>query len=121
MTDLYQEHLYLDSGIMHDRVNQMKAQNLRPEYLDIQAVPSESSDRAYLVAKVRTLTKPFERADVAEDRTEVIVCSCDDFHYNRTKGFENAEIDVTEFGKCKHCRLAYKVENAKSDPNQEQL
>lgn len=121
MTEIYTEHLYMDSGIQHDRVFQMKGQNLKPEYVDVRTVESESSGHAYLVGKVSVLTTNFEDADVAKDRETVLVCSCDDYHYNRSAGFENGDVPVTNLSHCKHCVSAYRTEKAQNDENQTEL
>lgn len=119
--NLYIDHLLLDSGIMHQRVNQMKQQDLRPEYRQLKAVPSSNQDHSYLVGEVEVLTKPFPEADISADRTDILVCSCDDYWYNRSKGFENGDMSVTELGKCKHCVSAFRTEKAKADNNQTTL
>lgn len=117
---LYQEHLYLDGGITHERVHQLKARNLRPEFIDIQVVQSESSDKEYLVGRVECLTKPFEDADVSEDRTEIVVCSCDDWYFNRSAGIE-VDKDPSTVQPCKHGTAAYKELRAQEDGKQQTL
>lgn len=118
---LYKDHLRLDGSIVHTRVDQMKSQNLRPNYVENKIVPSSSKDHAYLVSKIEVLTKPFEDADVSADRVDIVVCSCPAYHFQESAGFENDDMSVTELGECKHITSAYKEKRAKADPDQTSL
>jgi len=117
---LYREHVEMSNNIQHIRVAQMDSQDLKPEYQDLRAVPSESQDHAYLVGKVSVLTKPFPDADATADRTGVIVCGCPAFHYQESAGFENGDMSVEELGECKHAG-AYREIRAKQDNQQDTL
>jgi len=121
MTELYTDHLYLDSGIMHVRVYQLKGRNQRPEYKALRTVASESEDVAYLIGKISVLDKPFEDADVASDRIEAWVCGCPDFHFHQSDGVENGERKPSEMGHCKHLRQEVKHIMAESDDSQREL
>lgn len=121
MTELYTEHLVVGDTIQHERIEQMKELDRNPEYTDITIEPSDNSAQMYLVGRVAVLTKPFAKADVSEDTTEVIACACDDWWYNRTKGFENGEMEVTEITPCKHGRRAFREIKAEEDDQQETL
>lgn len=121
MTDLFEEHLAgTANGLVHERFDQLKDRNLRPEYLDHKVVGSESSDHAYLVSKVETLTVPFENADIAADTAEIILCSCDQHYYRCSAGLE-VDMNPEEVQHCKHCRSAFRAEKAKADANQQKL
>jgi len=123
MSELYEEHLEYAEGVQHKRVSQLEEFDHRPEYTDVRLVPSESSDKVYVVSKVETLTEPFDAdtTDLVSDTTTVIVCSCDDYWYNQTGGFEDGENPVPEWGRCKHCRAAYRTEKHKNDDSQQGL
>lgn len=99
---LYSPHLYLDTAIMHTRVYQMQTQNRNPEYTDTYIVQSSQDDHYYLTAKVRVLDVPKSEADAVVDTVEVWVCSCDDFHFRQSDGFENGDVRPSELGECKH-------------------
>lgn len=121
MTNIDTEHLYLDSGIMHERVHDLKSRNQKPEYLEIRTVDSESRDVSYLLGKVECLDVPFEDADVAEDRVELWVCSCPAYFFQESDGLETGERKPSEVGMCKHLRSSVRAEKAKADENQREL
>lgn len=123
MTELYREHINVGSGLEHVRFQQLREFDHRPEYRDVRVVPSESSDTAYLVARVSTLPEPFDpdTTDVSADRRQIVICSCPAYHYQNAANFEDGENPPTEWGKCKHGISAYRAENAKADDQQETL
>lgn len=102
MTDLYTEHMTgTANGLMHERFEQLQDRNLRPEYVEHKVIGSESSDQAYLVSKVETLTVPFESADVSADTTTVWLCGCPSFHYHSSAGIE-VDMNPADIEPCKH-------------------
>lgn len=120
--NLYSEHLILhDSGIQHRRVNQLKANDYNPEYLETKVAPSESSDYAYLLGRISVLSVPFAEADVSKDTIELWICGCSDFHFNQSDGVEAGERRPPEIGECKHIRQEIKSKRAQDDENQIQL
>lgn len=119
--NLYEEHLYLDGAtIQHVRVNQMAVRQLKPEYVDLQIVPSSSEDHSYLVGRVRVLDKPQPIADIADDETEIIVCSCDDWYFTQSKHVDKDK-KPSDCGTCKHGKAAYKSVQAAADDAQQSL
>lgn len=118
MTDLYEEHLVLDGHLQHRRVSQLKARDRHPEYRETRVVESDSSDRAYLLGKVRVLTRAFEDADVSDDQTTIWVCSCDDYYFNQSDGLEDGSRSVVAVGECKHVRGEVKASRAMADDRQ---
>jgi len=121
MSELYTEHLDLAGGITHNRFEQLVDQNRRPEYQDLRVIPSESEDHYYLVATVEALDVPFQEADIAEDQTEIHLCSCDDHWYNQSDSIENPQRTLSDVGQCKHITAEYRELKAKNDDNQERL
>ena len=121
MTELYYDHLsFTDTGLQIDRIQDLESRDMRPEVKDCKIVPSSSDNGAYLVAKVECLDKPFEQADITADKTELIVCSCSDWYFNRSKGLES-DTKPSEVGRCKHCLSAYKHVQAAADDAQTEL
>ena len=120
MTKLYTDHLETKTGIKHKRFAQLEDRDRNPEYETLKVVPSESSDKAYIVAEISFLTKPMGKADIVEDTAHGYLCSCDDFYYNRSGGLES-DADPTNMGKCKHVISAFRTEKAKNDPNQQEI
>jgi hypothetical protein len=120
---LHRDHLSIGKRFEHTRFEQLREFDHRPEYQDVRVVPSESSDTAYLVARVSALPEPFDpdTTDVSADRREFYLCSCPGFHYHNAANFEDGENPPTEWGKDKHIIAAYRTENAKSDDAQETL
>jgi hypothetical protein len=101
---LHQDHITVSERLEHDRFEQLREFDHRPEYVDVRVVPSESSDTAYLVARVECLAEPFDPAttDVSADRREIHLCSCPQFHFRCSGGFEDGENPPAEWGECKH-------------------
>jgi hypothetical protein len=103
MTDLYTDHLSVGERLEHVRFQQLREFDHRPEYRDVRVVPSESSDTAYLVAEVECLAEPFgPDTDAAQDRVSVFLCSCAQFHFRCSGGFEDGENPPEEWDQCKH-------------------
>lgn len=121
MPELYPEHLTNSPGLKHERFEDLDSWDYRPEYVDHKVVPSESKDHAYLVSKIEVLEKEFQNADLVADTINTYLCSCDDFFFNRSGGIDTGEKSPDEIGKCKHVRAAYKVEQAKQDPHQQEI
>jgi len=121
VSELYTEHLEVNrTGIKHKRFAQLQDRDRKPEYEDLRVVPSESSSKAYMVAEISFLTKPFAKADVIEDRVTGYVCGCDDFFYNKSAGVES-DADPTQMGTCKHITAAFKELKAKNDDKQQEI
>lgn len=115
--NIYTDHMTIGDGIDHDRVIQMRDRDLRPEYEALRVVPSGSQDHAYVVAKVSVLDRPFDEADVVDDRVEIIVCGCDDYWFTRSKDFETGAVSVRDLETCKHA-TAFREEQVRNDDSQ---
>lgn len=101
--NLATQHLTVGERLEHTRYQQLREFDHRPEYVDVRVVPSESADHAYLVARVSTLPEPFHAdMDVSEAREEVYLCSCPQFHFRCSGGFEDGENPPEEWDECKH-------------------
>lgn len=120
MTELYQDHMSVADGLVHDRFQDLDARDYRPEYEFWKVVPSESQSHAYLVAEITVLSVPFQEADLVEDQQTAHLCSCSDFYYNRSKGIES-DADPSSMSHCKHLTASFKHIRAKADENQETL
>lgn len=90
---------------------------------DVRLVPSESRDIAHVVMEIETTDKPPEhpQSDVVADKTELRVCSCEDWTYNQSIDVSKRSIADGSFGMCRHLRAAFKTERAKADPEQDTL
>ena len=119
--ELYPDHIeWTDTGLQIDRIQDLESRDMRPEVKDCKIVPSSSNNGAYLVAKVECLDKPFEEADITADKTELVVCSCPSFYFQKSSGLE-ADTAPSEVSTCKHGRGAYKHINAAQDDAQDTL
>lgn len=120
--ELNQDHISVGERLEHVRFQQLREFGHRPEYVDVKAVPSESSDKTYLVGRLKCLSGPFgDETDVVADQIETLVCSCDDFWFRCSGGFEDGENPPAKWDRCKHCRAAFRAEKAQSDDQQTQL
>ena len=121
MTELYDEHIeWRQDGLQLNRLVDMTARDLRPDVNDVQIVPSDSGNGAYVVAEISVLDKPFEIADVSTDRITTHVCSCSDFYFNQSNQID-VDMKPSKMGTCKHIRAAYKSIKAEHDDNQQTL
>lgn len=118
---MYSEHLDIGESIQHEKIAELAEMDRRPWYQKVTTVESESTDKVYLVAKVRVLTKQFHDADTVEDHVTITACSCDDWNYNRANGVKRGERSVSEIEKCKHGIRGFRAERAKNDENQDTL
>lgn len=119
--NLYTDHLKIGERLEHTRFAQLRDAGHRPEYTDVRVVHSESSDVAYLVARVECLATPFgPDSDVVADKTTVTLCSCPQFNYRLSAGFEDGE-NNPPWKKCKHGIAAYRAEQAQADDQQTEL
>lgn len=86
-------------------------------------VESNSRDMAHFVTQIVTYDRPKDdpELDVIEDQTEIYVCSCEDFQYNKSADVSESMVKPSQCGACKHIRSISKVEKAKEDENQTQL
>jgi hypothetical protein len=114
---LYEEHLEATPTL--GVTEWLDQQGYNVEVLDTRIVPSESSDKCYVVQRIETTKVPFARADVAADSIELVVCSCDSCRYH---SFENVDVEQSlgGFSSCKHSRV-FREAKAKADDNQVQL
>ena len=114
---LYTEHLEATPTL--GVTEWLDQQGYNVEVLDTRIVESESSDKCYVVQRIETTKVPFERADVAADQIELVVCSCDSCRY---QSFANVDVEQSlgGFSSCKHSKV-YREEKAKQDDNQIQL
>jgi hypothetical protein len=79
----------------------------------------DEENTAHIVLKIKTLSKPLDKADVAVDQTEMYCCDCGRFQYH-----ENADLEeqlITEWGHCHHIESVDKSLKAESDSNQREL
>ena len=90
---------------------------------DVQVVPSESRDVAHVVMKVTTTDKPpgHPDSDIVADKTEIAVCSCENFQYSQSVDVSMKTLAEGNLGRCKHIRACFKTERAKADDNQHTL
>lgn len=79
----------------------------------------DEEDSGHIVAKVETLAKPLNRADVVEDTIEKWTCDCGAFQYHHNADLEVDQI--TDWGVCKHIEAVDKHTKAKNDENQSRL
>jgi len=90
---------------------------------DTRVVGSETKDHAYLIARVETLKLPTSHpeSDVVVDGAQIIVCSCDDWHYNQSADVSESGVHPTACGKCKHIIAEFRAEQARDDDSQDTL
>ena len=93
------------------------------EIKDVQTVGSESRDVTHLVMKVETTDKPqgHPELDVVADKTELRVCSCENYQYSQSVDVSKKTLAEGSIGSCKHLIAAYRTEQAKADPNQQAI
>lgn len=114
---LYPEHIAKEPTL--EAVEWLDQQGYNVEVKDTRIVESSDREKAYVVQRVETTIVPFERADVAADQTEIVLCSCDSARYH---SFANVDIEksLDGFSSCKHSRV-FREQKAKADPNQATL
>jgi hypothetical protein len=115
---LYTDHIAVAPKL--EATEWLEQQGYNVEVAKTRVVPSESSDKAYVVQKVTTTQVPFKQADVAADQTSLVLCSCDDCRY---RSFEHVDVEqsLEGFKTCKHGRAEFKIVRAQSDESQAQL
>jgi hypothetical protein len=128
------DRMKLDNDNLITRVNENGELVQEPSYIEylrnngytIEAIQetriiqSESDrEKAYMVVKIETYLYPsdHEKLDVAQHRTELVVCSCWAWRSNSNDVAEGEKPG----GSCKHCDSAFKVERAKNDNQQREL
>lgn len=84
------------------------------------SVKEDSDDEGYLVAKIDTLSRPTEEADIVEDGCSIWCCSCPGFHYHEFPDL--AEESITNVGACSHIEKVRRQTRAETvDESQETL
>ena len=114
---LYTKHLKDPPEL--EAVEWLSQQGYNVEVKDTRIVESSSAEKAYVVQRVETTRVPFERADVAADKTEIVLCSCDSGRYHSFKKVD-IEQSLDGFDPCKH-RKVYRKQKARADPNQQAI
>jgi len=91
------------------------------ELLQAHTVKRSDSERAHLVLKVQTYTKPMDHPDldVVTDKSPLWVCDCWNFR-EHSADVSNGE-PPTACDPCPHIKQVSKVENAKADSDQDTL
>jgi len=80
---------------------------------------TDDENTSHIVAKVETLSKPLDVADVAVDSTEKWVCDCKAYQFHHSVDLEKRFL--SEWDPCKHVKAVSREERAKSDNNQRTL
>jgi len=80
---------------------------------------SGEANSGHIVAKVETLSKPLDRADVAVDSCTVWCCDCKGYQFHYSVDLE--EYSVTGWEACPHIEAVAKEARAQNDEQQETL
>jgi hypothetical protein len=93
------------------------------DVIEAHSVPSNSREKSHVVVQIQTYNYPrnHPELDVVEDQTEIWVCSCEDFQYNKSADVSESLVSPSQCGTCKHISSVSKVEKAKSDDKQRSL
>ena len=93
------------------------------EIKDVQTVDSDSRDVTHVVMKVVTTDKPqgHPELDVVADKTEIAVCSCENFQYSQSVDVSKKTLAEGSMGSCKHLQQSYREQKARADPNQQAI
>jgi hypothetical protein len=82
----------------------------------------QAENTGYIIKTVETTRKPFEQADIVEDKITLYLCSCGAYRYQQ--GVEDVEENANlRWEACKHIKKLpeYKSQRAKSDDKQDTL
>ena len=111
---LYPEHIAKEPTL--EVCEELDQHGYPVDVLETRIASSESSDKCYIVQRIQTTTVPFERADVAADETELVVCSCPSGMFH---SFENVKLDtsLSGYSACKHAGV-FREQRAKQDDQQ---
>ena len=90
---------------------------------DVRVVPSTSRDVGHVVMRITTTDKPpgHPESDVVADKTEIAVCSCENFQFRQSVDVSEKTLAEGHLGTCKHITSAYREERAKADKSQNTL
>jgi len=93
------------------------------EVVEIREAESESRDMTHLIYTVKTTELPQDHPelDVVAHETEIKVCTCEDFRYDKSVDVSERHLADESIGSCKHVRNEYRAEKAQADENQDTI